>query len=70
MFTRFETEDRNYSIWKNKYRKVIFSDFVESYKMQGDIKINGKVKVVWHLPEGDFEYYKGIVDRIDFNVFK
>jgi hypothetical protein len=70
MFTRFETEDRNYSTGKNKYRKVIFSDFVESYKMQGDIKINGKVKVVWNLPEGDFEYYKGIVDRIDFNVFK
>jgi len=25
---------------------------------------------MWHLPEGDFEYYKGIVDKIEFNVFE
>ncbi|MFO7658364.1 MAG: DUF6544 family protein [Bacteroidales bacterium] len=70
LFTRFETNDRYYSTGKHTYKKVKFSAIVESYKMQGNIKINEKVKIVWHLPEVDFEYYKGIVDRIEFNVFE
>ena len=70
LFTHFESDDRYYSTGKNKYKKVKFSAIVESYKMQGNLKINEKVKIVWHLPEGNFEYYKGTVDRIDFNVFE
>jgi len=68
LFTHFETTDRYYYSGKNTYKKVRFSAFVESYKMQGDLKINEKVRIVWHLPEGDYEYYKGIVDRIELNV--
>ena len=68
LFTHFETEDRAYSLGKNQYKKVKFSAFVESYKMHHNIKICEKVKIVWHLPEGDFEYYKGIVDNIEINV--
>ena len=69
-FTHFETDDRYYSTGKNSYKKVKFPAIVESYKSQGNIKINEKVKIAWHLPEGDYEYYKGIVDRIEFNVFE
>jgi hypothetical protein len=43
---------------------------VDSYKKQDNLRISEKVKVMWHLPEGDFEYYKGIVDKIEFNVFE
>ncbi len=68
LFTHFETNDRYYSTGKNTYKKVKFSAFVDSYKKQGNIKICEKVKIVWHLPEGDYEYYKGIVDSIEFNV--
>ncbi len=68
LFTRFETNDRYYSTAKNQYKKVKFSAIAESYKMQGDLKISENVKIVWHLPEGDFEYYKGIVDKIEYNV--
>jgi len=25
---------------------------------------------MWHLPEGDYEYYKGTIDKIEFNVFE
>lgn len=56
LFTHFETNDRFYSMGKNNYKKVKFSAVVDSYKMQGNIKINEKVKVIWHLPDGDFEY--------------
>jgi len=69
LFTHFETYERYYSTGKNTYKKVKFSAIVESYKMQGTLKINENVKIVWHLPEGDYEYYKGIVDKIEFNVF-
>jgi hypothetical protein len=64
---RAELLERN-NAGKNQYKKVKFSAFVESYKMQGNLKICEKVKVVWHLPEGNFEYYKGIVDSIEMNV--
>lgn len=69
LFTRFETFDRYYSTGKNTYKKVKFSAIVESYKMQGNIKICDSVKIVWHLPQGDYEYYKGIIERIGFNEF-
>lgn len=70
LFTRFETSDRYFTIGKNSYKKVKFSAVVDSYKTQDNLKIAEKVNVMWHLPEGDFEYYKGTVDRIEFNVFK
>ncbi|MDD2492036.1 MAG: hypothetical protein PHV12_07595 [Bacteroidales bacterium] len=38
LFTRFETEDRFYTMNKSKYKKVKFSVIVEGYKEQGMIK--------------------------------
>ena len=68
MFNRFETNDRYYTKGKNTYEKVRFSTVVDSYKNQGNIKIAERVRIIWHLPDGDYEYYKGVVDRIEFNV--
>jgi hypothetical protein len=68
-FTHFETFDRYFTTGKNSYKKVKFSVIVDRYKNQDRIKISEQVKVMWHLPEGDFEYYKGTIDRIEFNVF-
>ena len=68
LFTHFETFDRYFTTGKNNYKKVKFSAVVESYKNQDNLKIGEKVKIMWHLPEGDFEYYKGTIDRIEFNV--
>lgn len=70
LFTHFETLDRYFTTGKNTYKKVKFSGTVESYKAQDNLKICEKVKIAWHLPEGDLEYYKGTVDRIEFNVFE
>ena len=68
LFRHFETYDRYYSIGKKTYEKVKFSAIVDSYKYQENIKIAEKVRIIWHLPEGDFEYFKGIVERVEFNV--
>ena len=69
LFTHFETFDRYFTTGKNSYKKVKFSVVVDSYKTQDRIKISEQVKVMWNLPEGDFEYYKGTIDKIEFNVF-
>ena len=45
-----------------------FSTVVDGYKNQGAIKIAERVKIIWNLHEGDYEYYKGVVDRIEFDV--
>ena len=70
LFRHFETNDRNYYVGKNDYKKVKFSVFIDSYKNQGDIQIAERVKVMWHFPEGDFEYFKGVIDKMEFNVFE
>ncbi|TVQ26781.1 MAG: hypothetical protein EA383_04500 [Spirochaetaceae bacterium] len=67
-FTRFETLDRYYTTGKRTYRKVRFSATVASYKTQGAIRIGENVQITWHLPDGDLEYYKGVIDRVEFNV--
>jgi hypothetical protein len=66
--THFETDDRYYSTGKNTYKKLKFSAVYDGYKSQGSIKIAEKAKVIWHLPEGDYEYFKGVIDKIEFNV--
>ena len=68
LMNRFETEDRYYSYGKNTFGKVKYSAVVDTYKAQGELKIAEKVKAIWHLPEGDYEYFKGTIDRIDYNV--
>jgi len=70
LFRHFETDDRYYYVDKKTYKNVKWSVFVDSYKNQGNIKIVEKVRVLWHFPEGDFEYFKGVIDKIEFNVYE
>ncbi|MDD2243061.1 MAG: DUF6544 family protein [Dysgonamonadaceae bacterium] len=67
LFTRFESNDRFYNR-NGKYVKIPFSAFIESYKNQDGILIPEKIRAVWHFTKGDFEFFKGTIDRIDFNV--
>jgi len=70
LFRHFETDERYYYVEKNTYKNVKWSVFVDSYKNHGNIKIVEKVRVMWHFPEGDFEYFKGTIDKIEFNVYE
>jgi len=47
---------------------VKFSAVVDSYKRQGEIMIPEKMKAVWHLPGGNYEYFRGTISRIEYNV--
>ena len=68
LLKRFETEDRYYFLGKDNYKKIRYSGVVDSYKKQGNLRIAENAKVKWHLPEGDYEYYKGTIDSIEFNI--
>jgi hypothetical protein len=70
LLTSVETADRYYTEGKNEYKKVKFSAVIESYKRLGDIVIPEKMKAVWHLPDGDYEYFRGKIWRIEYNVHK
>lgn len=67
---RFETSDRYYSYGKNNYKKIKYSGVIDSYKEQDNITIAKNVKVTWHLPEGDYDYFKGTIEEIEFNVYE
>lgn len=70
LLTHVETADRYYSEGKGEYKKVRFSAVVESYREQGAIRIPEKMKAVWHLPTGDYEYFRGTIDRVVYNVYE
>jgi len=68
LLTSVETGDRYYSNGKGAHKKVRFSAVIESYKTQRAILIPEKMKAVWHLPEGDYEYFRGKIGRIEYDV--
>ena len=68
LFSRFETEDRYYTDEKRKYIKTRFSAIIDSYQTKDSKLIPEKVRIVWHLKDSEYEYYKGTIDRIIFNV--
>jgi hypothetical protein len=68
LLTSVETGDRYYSEGKGAHKKVRFSALIDSYKRQGAILIPEKMRAVWHLPEGDYEYFRGTIDRVTYNV--
>jgi hypothetical protein len=68
LLTHVETEDRYYSEGRGKHKKVKFSAVVESYKKQGELQIPERMKAAWHFPGGDYEYFRGTIERVDYNI--
>jgi hypothetical protein len=67
-FSQFETEDRYYTDERGKFTKTRFSAFVDSYQTKDSRIIPEKVRILWHLKDSEYEYYKGTIDRIIYNV--
>jgi len=68
LFSRFETEDRYYTDEKGKFINTKFSATVDSYQTKDSVLIPEKVRIMWHLKNGDYEYYKGIIKDIVINA--
>lgn len=67
-FIRFETEDRYYSEQGTEYTKLKWSAIVSSYAERNGIKFPADFRAVWHTEAGEYEYFKGSIDDIKYNV--
>jgi len=65
---KFESNERYYRTHDGKNIKVPFTALVGDYKQQGDIRIPTSLKAIWHLPEGDYEYWKGTIEEVRYNI--
>ena len=67
-YIRFETDERYYVNPEGDYKKVKFSILIDGYTEKEGLKFPTKVRAIWHLPEGEYEYWKGTISDINFNV--
>lgn len=67
-FDYFETDDRFFDIGKGKFEKKKFVARVNSYKKLGDYYQVENVSVLWYLDNLEYEYFKGTIERIDYNL--
>jgi hypothetical protein len=65
-YVRFTTNERPYSKPDGNYEFFPYTIEIKSYQQQGNIKIAQDVSAIWHLPDGDYEYWKGRVKEINF----
>lgn len=67
-WTSFETEDRYFDQGKGNHQKIKFTAKVASYRHSGDYYLPYEVSVSWWLDTGEYEYYKGKIKQINYNV--
>lgn len=67
-YIRFETYDRHYSEKGTEFKKVKWTGICGEYKEKNGIKYISGFKGVWNLDTGDYEYFKGTIRNITYNV--
>ena len=45
-----------------------FSAVVSSYSSKNGLLIPKNVKIIWHFDEGDYEYFKGEIQDVVYNI--
>jgi len=68
LYKRFETNDRFFHNEDGVNENFPYTTVIHSYQEQGDLLIPHEMSAVWNLPNEDFEYFKGSLDRLEFNV--
>lgn len=68
LFTSFESDDRYFDEGKGKFSKKKFKIAIDSYKKIGEFYQMENVRAIWCLAEGEFTYYKGTIDKLNYNV--
>jgi hypothetical protein len=67
-YIRFESEDRFYMSPDKGNINMPFMVEVFDYRQQNNIKIPNRVAASWLLPEGKFQYWKGEIQEMRFNI--
>lgn len=68
-FYKFYTEDRYYNEGDNN-KLVPWVIYVDNYQTINDIKIANEVRASWLLENQEYEYFKGKISNVIFNVEK
>jgi hypothetical protein len=66
-FTKFETEDRYMDTGGGISEKHKWTAEASNYIEKNGIKIPSKLKAIWNLPDGDYEYFNGTITDIAYN---
>ena len=45
-----------------------FSAEIGQYFQQGDLRIPGSLMAIWHLESGRYEYWKGTISGVRYNI--
>jgi len=67
-FIRFETNDRYYLSPDHGNILTEFIATISDYKTQGDYIIPGSMVAAWQLDSGLYEYWKGNISKVRYNI--
>lgn len=67
-FIRFDTHDRYYSVKGKEYKRLQWTVTAEAYMEQNGIRFPSYLRGIWHLDAGEYEYFKGTIESIRFNI--
>jgi len=67
-YIKFHTNDRNFDNGDGTCRKVPYSINIGEYRKIDHFITPTYVSAVWHLAEGDYEYWQGNIEKIKFNI--
>jgi hypothetical protein len=65
--TKFETDNRYMDTGNGKSEKHKWTADLSNYIEKNGIKIPSKLKGIWNLPGGDYEYFNGTIIEILYN---
>jgi len=68
LFHAFESDDRYYMTTDGTYQKRKFSVYIDDYKECNGVLIPVNVRAAWHLDEGEYEYWRGTISHIHYNI--
>lgn len=66
----FYTEDRYLAENDGTYKNIPWSIVIDNYVEKDGMKFPNKINVRWHLENGDFEYFRGKISNIKYNVME
>ncbi|SCZ79295.1 DUF6544 family protein [Acidaminobacter hydrogenoformans] len=66
--TSFVSEDRYYANPKGGNERRRWTAYSENYIEKDGVRFPSTVRAVWNLPEGDFEYWSGTIERVVYDL--
>lgn len=66
----FVSDDRYYANPKGGNERQRWTAYCENYIEKDGFRFPSTVRAVWNLPEGDFEYWNGTIDRVIYDFKK